>query len=188
MIWHRNRLTTPDALAQQPEMGPDHAWRTLDLVKSWVIHAESKAAAAITAAGIIGGILYNFVRSQHHPGIAFDVGIISCAALVALTATCAGIAVAPRLQSKWEPTSLIYFDHIARRHEKSSGSGAYTTSLRNLLSNEEDLIDELGYEVWANAHVARDKYRWVNRAIVSLLLSIIPLVTVALILALPSFR
>lgn len=187
MLRHRDHVSIP-AAPQAHTAGIDHAWRTLDLVKSWVPHAESKAAAAITAAGIIGGVLYNFARGQHHPGIAFDVAAVACAVLVALTAVFAGIAVAPRLQSKWEPTSLIYFDHIARRHRKSDGSDAYTAALKNLLSNEEDLISELGYEVWANAHVARHKYRWVNRAIVSLLLSIIPLAAVAVLMATQAFR
>ncbi len=170
--------TTPPA----PTVGdPEQAWKALTLVTDWVKHAESKAAATLAAAGVIGGVLYGLVKDQRHPSGALDAASVICGLLSLAAALFAGLSLVPRVWSTKEPTSALYFHHIARRHARATGSASYSASLRNLIADDEQLINEIADQIWANAHIARDKFRWGNLGLLTILLSVIALAATALI-------
>ncbi|MGW2614683.1 Pycsar system effector family protein [Streptomyces sp. NPDC001500] len=161
---------------------PDQAWKALSLVVDWIRHAEAKAAATLASSGVVATILYNLVKEQSNPPFSVAFTAVACGSLVSVAATCAGIALRPRLRSKEEPTSTLYYHHIARKYTRGQGSGLYIESLKSLTADSDQLVAEIASQVWANAHVARDKYRWGNYGLMSLLLAIPSLVATVLAL------
>ena len=77
------------------------------------------------------------------------------------------LALWPRLRRSEPPTSVLFFDHIARRHPTTPDK--YIEELRAVVTTPDGLLDELGQQVWAIAHVARRKYRWAGWGLVALL-------------------
>ena len=154
----------------------------LILVNDWVKHAESKAGATLAAAGVIGGVLYGLVKGQHHPSIALDAASVICGVLTLAAALFGGLSLAPRVRSREEPVSVLYFHHIARRHARRAGSARYAEALQALVSDDRQMINEIAGQIWANAHVARDKYRWGNLGLLMILLALPALAATALII------
>jgi hypothetical protein len=147
---------------------PEQAWKVLSLVNDWLKHAEAKAAGALTAAGVVGGVLYTLVGDKEMDWLPATAALV-CAAAVLLAATCAAVSLWPRLKAKEAPTSPIYFDHIAREHADVS---TYRDTLHLLTAKADEITKELAVQVWSNAHVAHKKYAWAGRAIAALLISI----------------
>ncbi|MFI1536749.1 Pycsar system effector family protein [Streptomyces anandii] len=162
-------LATP---AGEPPPNPDHAWKALSLVIDWIKHAETKAGATLAAAGVTGGVLYNLVKDVRSPSSGLIISAILCAFAVLATGLCAGLVLWPRLKMKENPTSLLYFHHIARGHATSE---SYAASLTPLTRNMEALVSEIANQSWANSKVAHNKYMWGGRAIRLLLVSLIAL-------------
>ena len=166
-----------------PTNAADQAWKVLGLVTDWVKHAESKAAGTVAAAGIVGGVLYGLINSQHRMSGAVGVAALICGLFAAASVFLAGVSLLPRLRSGGQPTSVLYFTHIASEHGRAVGSSGYAAALRVLLSDQERLVTEIAAQIWANAHVARRKYRWTNLGILLILLALVALmITVLLIL------
>ena len=156
----------------------------MSLVNDWVKHAETKAAATLAAAGVMGGVLYNLVRGQATFDCLLRFAAPLCGLLVVAAAISAVVALWPRLAQHEHPTSLLYFDHIARRHPHSPI--AYIEELRSLLLSPEELVNQLGQQVWANARVARRKFQAVGWGLAFLFSAAASLGLVALDLALRS--
>ncbi|GAA2152542.1 hypothetical protein FHX52_0777 [Humibacillus xanthopallidus] len=173
-------------------LGPDEsgpvdaaeAWKAVGLVNDWVKHAESKAGALMAASGVTGGVLYNLVKSQDHPGGFLAIAATTSAVTVLLAAACALTALWPRLHASEPPTSLLYFEHIARRHPKSPA--AYIEEFKALATNPDSLLEQLAQQVWANARVAKRKYFWAGLALLCLAVSLVTLACVALNISLVS--
>ncbi|WP_405766602.1 DUF5706 domain-containing protein [Streptomyces sp. NBC_00080] len=161
---------------------PDQAWKALSLVVDWIKHAETKAASTIAASGVVATILYNLIKDEKKLGCLDSACVITCAFFAAVAATCAGIALRPRLRSQEEPTSSLYYHHIARKHVRQLGSAPYVEQLKALTADSELLVAEIAAQIWANAHVARDKYRWGNYGLMSLLLALPALAATAVVL------
>jgi len=159
--------------AEPPRTESEDAWRILGLVSGWVTHAEAKAGASMAAAGIIGGLLFAVVQHAPRYSAELQVCMITCAVLVGGSFACAGAAVLPRLRGQSRPASLLFFGHIARSYEGQSDR--YAQSVRELITEPDDLIGEIARETWAIAGIAQAKYRWVCYALVTTLLSLIPL-------------
>lgn len=155
---------------------PEQAWKVLGLVNDWLKHAETKAAGALTAAGVVGGVLYTLVAEQN--GLPWVVGFVAvlCGVAVVASGVFAALALWPRLKSREAPTSPLYFNHIARKHPDSS---TYYQTLKLLSSASEDMVRELAAQVWSNAHVAHKKFRWAGYAMVALIASLVALAVVA---------
>ncbi|THA71809.1 hypothetical protein E6P78_04235 [Streptomyces sp. A0958] len=147
----------------------DHAWKALGLVIDWIKHAETKAAATLTVAGVTGGVLYNLVKDVSSPSPWLIASSMLCALSVVAAGVCASLVLRPRLNMKEEPTSPLYFHHIARGH---TASNSYATSLVNLTQDAESLVTEIAKQGWANAKVAHKKYMWGGAAIYLLLLAL----------------
>lgn len=161
---------------------PDHAWKALSLVVDWIKHAETKAAAILAASGVSGGVLYQLVRTQADRSIALNVAAGAAGSLLFLSAVCAAMALRPRLRSKEEPTSNLYYLHIAKRHARSGGSEAYSHLVLEVTSDGTKLVNEIAGQVWANAHVAKDKYAWINWSMATFLVGLLALSAVPVVI------
>jgi hypothetical protein len=159
-----------------PQVDPARPWAVLGLVNDWVRHAEAKAGATLVATGVTGTALYNLIHNVKHPPFFLAFFSTTAAVFVLLGGACGAAALRPRLWSREKPTSLLYFDHIARAFDSPV---PYAAALRKLVLADDDELDQVAQQVWANARVARRKYRWVGWALVCLLLALISLGAVA---------
>ena len=157
-----DKATKPpsDGLGDPPLLAdPDQTWRILALINEWIKHAETKAAGTLAAAGVSAGVLYNLVKGISDTSRLLDIVAILCALCIAGGGVCAAWALRPRLRAKEDPTSGLYFHHIARRHPKGTKGAEYLAELHGLTQNHEALIADISSQVWANAHVATDKFK-----------------------------
>ncbi|WP_371164803.1 Pycsar system effector family protein [Buchananella felis] len=101
------------------------------------------------------------------------------ALLMLLSVAFAAAGLFPRLGSKDEVhvNSLIYFEDIAQEH--SSGV-EYSKRLAASLDEDGALLVHVGAQVYVNSVIASKKYKWVNRALVSAVLSGVFLVLIGL--------
>lgn len=159
---------------------PDQAWKMLSLVNDWIKHAETKAAGTMTASGIAAGVLYNLLKDVSSPGKLIGILATVCVILIVAAGLAAAWALRPRLWSREAPTSNLYFDHIARRHSKKDGGDAFSDTIRSLSAADFELVGEIAGQIWANAHVARAKYRSANIGLSAVLLALIALAATAL--------
>ena len=136
------------------------AWKAVGLVNDWVRHAETKAAATLATSGVIGGILFNLVKNQTEFSLTLKIFGPVCGALAFAAAIAAVVALWPRLRATEPPTSLLYSDHIARKYPRDNQFTEYVAALKGLVADPDSLLEQLGQQVWANARVARRKFRW----------------------------
>jgi hypothetical protein len=170
--------------AESKRPSPDDAWMALALVVDWIKHAETKAVATLAASGVVGGVLYTLAENHRGSDLAFRVAATACGVFAFGAGLGAGMVLRPRLRSPEEPTNLLYYDHIARMYR--TGVDAYVDSLTALMLDHRALVDAIAGQIWANAHVARRKYRWGGVGIVSLLLALLTLALTALLDAIAS--
>lgn len=152
----------------------------LILVNDWIKHAETKAAGILAAAGVSAGILYNLVKGAEGAGQWLCMTSALSVIFIILTGFSSALALRPRLVSRGEPTSHLYFDHIARSYPRAHGASGYKKVVRELTVDDDMLIGEIADQIWANAHVARAKYCWANAGLISLILTLISLAATAL--------
>jgi hypothetical protein len=162
-----------------PEPDADPAWKTLGLVNDWLKHAETKGAGSLAAAGVIGGILFNIIKDRPHVNIWAGVAATACGVCVIGAALFAAASLWPRLTSREQPTSPLYFNHIARAHADVS---TYHDAFRLLTGDKEQIIREVAVQVWANAHVAHKKYRWAGVAIAAVIAALLCLAVTAILI------
>ncbi|WP_293786910.1 Pycsar system effector family protein [uncultured Aeromicrobium sp.] len=181
---------TGDAVEETTEMAveaiagnPDQAWKMLGLVNDWIKHAETKAAGTIATSGVAAGVLYNLLKGVTDPGKSIAVPAAICAFSIVVAGLSAAWALRPRLWSREEPTSNLYFDHIARRHRRKAGVADYDKTVRALSAEAAALIGEIAGQIWANAHVARTKYRWAGIRLTAVLLALAALAATAFAIA-----
>jgi hypothetical protein len=165
--------------AESTGPSPEDAWKALALVVDWIKHAETKAVATLAASGVVGGLLYSLVQSYRGSNLAFRVAATACGVFVFGAGLGAGMTLRPRLRSPEEPTSLLYYDHVARIYR--TRVDAYVESLTALMLDRSALLDAITTQIWANAHVARRKYYWGSLGTVSLLLALLMLALTALL-------
>lgn len=160
----------------KPPPNPDHAWKALGLVVDWIKHAEAKAGATLAATGVTAGVLYNLIKDVHAPSDWLIASAVLCVLAVLGAGVCATMVLWPRLKMKEDPTSLLYFHHIARGH---AAGGTYATSLIALTRDMEALVTEIASQSWANSRVAHDKYMWGGWAMRLLLCALVILAVTA---------
>ncbi|MFI7419960.1 Pycsar system effector family protein [Nonomuraea sp. NPDC049684] len=159
------------------EPGAEHAWKALTLVVDLVKHAETKAGLTLAAAGAVGGLVYTLIRSVPRTGAAFGLAAAACAVCVLAAAFAAALALIPRVRS--EPTNALHYHHVATRF--GARPETYMGELSGLVARPEELVPALAHQVWANARVARKKYRWAGLALGALLAGLAMLTVTAVI-------
>ncbi|MFI8005966.1 Pycsar system effector family protein [Streptomyces sp. NPDC086010] len=170
-------MTESPSPPEPPQLpSADHAWKALALVVDWIKHAETKAGVTLAAVGVSGGVLYNLLKDVTTPSEWLILCSVMCALGLVAAGLCAGSALWPRLRMKEEPTSLLYFHHIARGHTKSD---TYAASLISLTADINALVEEIANQGWANSKVAHDKYMWGGWAIRFLIISLVALAVTA---------
>jgi Pycsar effector protein len=157
----------PPATRETCIQGSADAWEALKLVTEWIKHAETKASVTLAGSGLIGGVLYTLVTSRNRNGAVFAAAATICAACVFVAACAASMVLRPRVHARRAPTSLLYYHDVARRFR--ADVDGYTHALTALLADPNALVPAIAAQVWANAHVARAKYRWTNIGMLALL-------------------
>lgn len=165
------------------EGNPEQAWKMLGLVNDWIKHAETKAAGTVATSGVAAGVLYNLLKDVVDPGWQIRVPAFACGVLATLAALAAAFALRPRLWSREEPTSNLYFHHIARRHKKVTRGVDYAAAVQALSVANADLVAEIAGQIWANAHVAKAKYQAASVGLAAVLLAVFSLGLTALAIA-----
>jgi hypothetical protein len=174
-------LNTATAVPGVSVSDPAHAWNALALVTDWTKHVEAKTAATLAAAGVTGGVLYNLIGIETHPGFWLGLASVICTAGVLASGVSAGLALRPRLVSRDEAIGPLFFDHIARRYPEPD---AYLVALRQLTASPDDLVCEISRQVWVISQVAHRKYAWASYAMVCLLVALGALAWITVILGL----
>ena len=159
---------------------PDHAWKALSLVNDWIKHAETKAGATLAAAGVVGGVLFNLMKGRHNAGWNLDLAATVCGGAALATGVLAAVSLWPRLGHKEDPTSALYFSHIARKHETQA---SYHETLKLLTVDSDLLIKEIAGQVYVNAGIAHKKFIWSGWALRALVLAFGALGLVTIIIA-----
>ena len=147
----------------------DEAWRIFSSTNEWVRYADAKAGAALAGAGVLAGALVSAAVSEnfaHVTGIPFWLGVVA-GGLAVVSALFATLAIIPKLKVG-EPTSLIYFTHVAQRYQtipkhlmqQKPASERHNEDVRSMLAQPDDYLDEVLSQVWANSNVAHRKFFW----------------------------
>ncbi len=159
----------------------DSAWKALTVVNDWIKHADTKAGATIAASGVLGGLLYALVKDRPVP---WPVALpaVACALLILLGGAFAAWALRPRFRSMGKPASELYFRDVASEFPDETGGEGYQDVFQALLADDERLVRELAWQVWANSHTVRRKFELGGRGLSCVLLAL-PLLAVTAILA-----
>lgn len=135
----------------------DSGWKVLGHIHDWIRVADAKAAATLTASGVLAGIELKAMPSLHEAQDSparFWVLVLSCV-LAAVSALMCLVVLAPRVRAG-HGHSAIFFSDIDGDYCKAK---EYVPKFRQLLDRGGDeLLCELGEQVWANAHVASRKF------------------------------
>jgi hypothetical protein len=158
---------------------PDQAWRTLELVRSLAVHADGKAAATLTGAGVGGGVLFSLAHGVRAPQTAAIVIALLSGLGFFAAGIFSGISLWARSAPPGTPSSLIYFDHVTRMHRRSPQM--YAAELRELTTDRNALIDQIAAQIWANSLVARRKFQLTNYGLGSLLAALLFLAVAGLL-------
>ncbi len=141
----------------------EDAWKALTQANDWIKVADTKAGLVLSASGVLGGsLLHGMPAYEQWAQQAWRTGLL----LTALALACASALMslwvfAPRLKVG-EPSSLLYFDHIARRY---SHPREFSRPYLAMLRREDRLQESLADQLWATSTVARRKFRHVTPAV-----------------------
>lgn len=179
----RNKRQSTEPAPEPPAHDTEVAWKALSLVVDWIRHAEAKAAATLATTGLAAGVLYNVTKDLKAWSRPVSAAVVVCVLLLLVAGISAGVALRPRLRNKNETPSTIYYRDISAAHPKSSGASAYVAQLQDLIADKQRLVAEVAGQVWANAHVAKQKFTWTAVAINALLWGLLVLGVVLLLTA-----
>jgi xanthosine utilization system XapX-like protein len=155
------------------------AWHMVSLVVEWTKHADMKAGATLTGAGVLGGLLYALVGKVHRPAPIFVAAATACALSLIGTAVAAIVAVSPRVQGGSQAIQApLFCVDIAERFPDSP---AYAIEFQALTRDRQMLHVALSDLIWNSATIAAHKYRVVKWATRGLALSVISLAVTAIV-------
>lgn len=150
----------------------DSMWQTYNAVQEGIRHSDSKAEAVVGIVGVVAGIMLSALASSGNVSfsqrpllfILLVLGIISGAAALYFAIRC----LSPTLDVG-EPTSLLFFGHIAKLYDTAQ---SYQRALDKAFVNDNDILEHLTSEVWANSKIAWKKFMFVTWAIRLLVVTI----------------
>jgi hypothetical protein len=172
----------PDLAAATPE----NAWKILDSVNAKIDSADIKAGSILAACGVTATVVLSLIGHHRGWGVTASVAAMLAVALAFGAAGFACLALRPRRRRTESPSSLLYFDHIARR--KGETPGQYGEALTDLLHRPDAIVTSVAGQIWATARVAARKYYWIDRAMVSLFGSLLALAVTGVMLALHHYH
>lgn len=148
----------------------DNLWKVLEHTNDWLRFADTKAAGALAGAGVLGGLAANALLddSTHLSCVARFFVVTGLFSLLAATALALYVVV-PRLKVG-EPTSLIYYEHVARKYKKDPD--AHHADLLKMLDDTDETSKQLANQIWANATVARQKYLYSSWSLLALAIAV----------------
>jgi hypothetical protein len=148
-------------------------WRTLDMVQGSIQFADAKAATILLIDGAVATVATSRLVDAHQllQGNYFLIAaVVVGATLWLLSAYNAIQCLRPRVGSE-DPTSLIYFDHIARRYPDDFRE--YLRAAQRELGTPEHIMHQISQQVWANARVAHRKHANARMALDFLILTVV---------------
>ncbi|QFS93375.1 hypothetical protein FIV07_21665 [Mycobacterium sp. THAF192] len=158
----------------------DDAWRVLLLINDWIKHADAKTAGTLAAAGVSAGVLYSVVSDVHVLALPTTVCVAATGVCLLFAVVFGGLALRPRLWTCTPATSKVYFEHIARAYPKGATQPrSFVQDFTSSFSDSRKVASEVSEQIWAIAHIAAAKYRWVNLAMVFTFLAIVGLALTA---------
>lgn len=149
----------------------ENLWKVLEHTNNWLRFADTKATGALAGCGVLGGLAANALLddSNHLSSTTRIVVVAGLIALLVATALALYVVI-PRLQVG-EPTSLIYYEHVARRYKKAPD--AHHADLMKMLGDTDETGKQLANQIWANATVARQKYLYSSWSLLSLAIAVV---------------
>jgi hypothetical protein len=157
----------PDSSADPdgPPITPptENAWRLYEVTMEWVRHADAKATALLAANVTLAAGLLALDKLSDVPTPWVTLTLIAVGASFVLAA----LAVVPNLRTG-SATSLVFFDHVARRHDTAD---AYAAAQEMLLDTPDALRADLAGQTWHLARVARSKYLATGFSIIAFILA-----------------
>lgn len=146
-------------------------WRVLEHTNDWLRFADTKAAGALAASGVLGGLAANaLLDDSTHLSCATSFFVITGLVALLAAAALALYVVVPRLRVG-EPTSLIYYEHVARKYKNDPD--AHHADLTQMLGNTEEASKQVANQIWANATVARQKYLYSSWSLLALAIAVL---------------
>lgn len=147
--------------------GTEQVWRVLDATHRGVSHAEGKAALTLASAGALAGALFAVMQAAHRVSAVSACAMALCGAFDLVAAVCAAMCLWARLGADAEPSSLIYFHHLARAYDESADG--YVKALLAEVRDEEKLVTDIATQIWCTARIAQRKFQWANSGVVGLI-------------------
>ena len=159
----------------------ENLWKVLEHTNDWLRFADTKAAGALAGSGVLGGLAANALLDDS-PELSCAARFFVVSGLVALlgATVLALYVVVPRLKVG-EPTSLIYYEHVARKYKKDPDT--HHADLMKLLGDTNETGRQLANQIWANATVARQKYLYSSWSLLTLAIAVLLLAVGTLIAA-----
>lgn len=138
-------------------------WKALSQNNELIKGADTKAAAIVTAAGVLGGVLVRALSLplpwSHAP---LHTTLMLCS--IVLVGVCILLALrvfVPRLRMG-QSRSLLHFDNIVRWHTTAD---EFSAACRSLFERDERIHEALAEQLWATSCIARRKFRTVTPTI-----------------------
>ena len=161
----------------------DVLWKIYENISEWIRFADTKASAIIG----INAILVGFIISNISTLIRYIVGnaLLAIIARLAVISSVASVYFAIKCLNPTldvgEPTSFIYFAHIALGFDSAR---KYSQQLQNLLNDQSEFYDHISSQIWVNSNIAWKKYKavtWSTRLLtISILLALIGVIVTVL--------
>lgn len=165
----------------------EEAWRVLDLVNGWVIHAEAKLGVTFAFLGALFAGLIAMAASFKQPSATILWLEFSAVALLVIAVTCASVGLLPQFKSSWkepEQKRKLSKEEKRRAHRRNANplyyrdisefeQGDYLEDLPKALDRHEVVLKHLSQQIYAISGVATRKFKWSHRAIVWGVLSLL---------------
>lgn len=150
----------------------ENSWKTLDTINEWIRFADTKAGGVLGIVGLIASIMLsvlarvgsNLLNQNPLLFLFLVLGILSGCGAIYFSVRCLN----PTLNID-EPTSLIYFAHIAQKFKTPL---SYRQAIDKGFA-EEEMLSQVTDQIWANSRVAWKKYQAVTWAIRFLTLTVL---------------
>jgi len=149
-----------DALNMR-NMKNDLDWIVFSQVNEWIKFADMKATALLAIGGVLGGLLVSSAPVSSSHGVR-QILFIAAVISVVLSTLMSLFALLPRLGRSTELTSLIYFDHVARRF--AGDRDRFVVAFAAAVEDAAAMRAEIAAQIWANSVVAQRKFRGLTYA------------------------